>query len=539
MLQAHRAGRWALIMVVALLSVLVLAPIVSMFASSLAGEGMPSLSAYRRLLTSARQWGLLRNSLLTAGATSLAAIVTGLTLGFLLTRIKFPFRRFFIFFLIIPAVVPSYVFAMAWIQILGKRGLITVYMERLVGLREPILNLYGMPGTVLVLSLSYFPIVMLTTCAAFGSIDARHEEAGRLYVGWKRTLLGVTLKQVMPASFTGGVLVFVLSLANFGVPSLLGLHVYTLEIYSRFNAFYDVGGATASALPLVALSLLALLGYRLYIRGRSHVTLSGHVRRAAPIDPGAWRWVALGICFGVAGVSVALPLAVLLRQAGGPASYAAALQSAGNEIMNSLLTAALAATALVLFAFPTAYAVARWKTRATVGLDFLALVPFAIPGTILGVGLIRLWNRPGLMGMVYGSVAILVLAYAARFFSIAHRGLSLGIERIDNRLEEAAAVSGVSWFASLRKVVFPLLWPAVAAVWILTFILSLGELGASVLVSPPGFTTLPVRIFTLMHYGMNQVVAALAVMLLLCVLAPLAALSFIALKRFRVGHASH
>jgi len=379
MISSARTARWTLIIGVILFGVLVLAPVVWMFASSVSGDQGLSLQAYRQLLTSARQWGLLRNSLLMAGATSAAAIALGLPLAFLLIRTQLPLRRFFLPLLITPAVVPSYVFAMAWIHLLGKRGFITVYMERLVGLREPVLNLYGMPGTVLVLSLSYFPIVMLITCMALKAVDARHEEAGMLYVGWKRTLFGITLKQALPASLAGGVLVFVLSLANFGVPSLLGLHVYTVEIYSKFNAFYDVPGATASAFPLLMLCLLALLAYRLCLRRRSYVSLSTHARRAGLMALGAWRWIGFAVCCLIAVVAVILPVGILLRQAGGLSSYIKAFQSAGDEMANSLLTGALAATALTLLGFPVAYLVARSRSRASAAFDFLAFVPFAVP----------------------------------------------------------------------------------------------------------------------------------------------------------------
>lgn len=155
--------------------------------------------------------------------------------------------------------------------------------------------------------------------------------------------------------------------------------------------------------------------------------------------------------------------------------------------------------------------------RAAV-LMLVELLPFAVTGPLLSLGLIALWNRDGLPGLVYDSTIIVVLACGARYLFIAAGILAAGSQRVNPRLYEAARVHGVSWWRAMFGITLPLQAPFLVACWGLTFVLAVGELDATVLVCPPGKTTLAIRLFTLMHYGPDAYVAALSLMTALVIL---------------------
>src|SRR5262249_35117855 len=151
---------------------------------------------------------------------------------------------------------------------------------------------------------------------------------------------------------------------------------------------------------------------------------------------------------------------------------------------------------------------------------------FTLPGTVIGIGLIVLWNRP-FTGFLYASAGMVVLAYVAQYTALTSRIVQATLANVPPSGEEAAQMSGVPWLARVWYVAIPAALPGVAAAWAIAFIFCLRDLGASMLLYPPGHDTLPVRIFTLMANGAPSLVSALCVMLVACTLIPLAILGLL------------
>ena len=158
--------------------------------------------------------------------------------------------------------------------------------------------------------------------------------------------------------------------------------------------------------------------------------------------------------------------------------------------------------------------------------DLTFVVLFSVPSTIVGVGLISLWNRPGPLGTLYGTDAMLLLGYLARFLPVAALGLAAAVRQVPGSHEEAAATTGAGWTRTMMHIVVPQVFTALIAVWVVVFVLAFGELGASILVSPPGETTLPIRIYTLIANAPPSQVAALALLQAAVILAPLLVLAW-------------
>jgi len=510
-----------------------LVPIGYMLFVSVWNEGRLSLAAYTTVLREGRQWTLLATSLGIAAGTGLAAMLVGAPVGLALEYMRVPTRRILLFSFAVPLIVPPYISTVAWISLLGRHGAVTAFFDTMFGITSPVINVYSPTGVIFVLSLCYFPLVALTTGLAVHRIDRRIEEAAAIAVSRTRMMFGITVPLVLPGVLAGGALVFLLSLVNFGVPSLLQVNVYPVEIYARFNAFHDFRGATAVAAPLV-LAAAALLGGLTFSVRRKRFRLDG-MRRQVP-EPAATpaHRLAATACWVLVGVSAVLPLAALVHGSLPVSSYGLAWRTAQTEIGQSLAVAVLAATGLTLLGFALSYCGRRCGHISSTVMSVLTFVPFAISGPVLGIGMILLWNRPGFAGAVYGSVAIVVLAVVGRFIFFAEAGIGASLRHIHPNIEEAAAIAGVSWPRRLARIIAPVLCPSLIAAWAVCFVLALQELDVTVLVCPPGVTTLPVRLFTLMHYGPNRLVSALCVLMVGMVLLPAALATGIYLKARRL-----
>jgi iron(III) transport system permease protein len=197
-----------------------------------------------------------------------------------------------------------------------------------------------------------------------------------------------------------------------------------------------------------------------------------------------------------------------------------------------VLLAGVGATLVVGVAFVIGYAGARSPARTARIVDTLLVAAFGIPSTIVGVGLIALWNRPGPLGAIYGTEMMLVLGYVGRYLPVAALAMAAALRQVPISHEEAAAVSGAGWLRSTWRVVLPQVRLAMGATWILTFILAFGELGVSLLVAPPGESTLPIRVYTLIANAPSSQVAGLALLQAAVILVPVALLGTLSSSRW-------
>jgi iron(III) transport system permease protein len=479
-------------------------------------------AAYATLWLDPRQRGLLWNTALLGTGTALLATAIGAPLGLALARIALPRKALLRLALAAPVLLPPYIVALAWTYLGSSRGIVAALAGR------DLLSewTYSLPAAIIVLSVVLYPLAMLATEVAGRRVDGRLEEAALVVAPPGRVLCRITLPLVAPSVFAAALVIFVLAVSEFGVPGLLRVRVYTTEVFTAFAAQYDFSRAILVAVPLLLLCVVvaalaaAILGERLVSTRRGSGT------PPALLDAG--RKPAAIAAIVVVIVALGVPLVVLVREAMGAPSWSAVVGGSGDAIANSLLLATAGATAVVSLAVWLGYARARARGRLGQLADVLLLVVFAVPSTIVGVGLIGLWNRPGMLGTVYGTDAMFLLAYLARFVPVAALALAAGTRYVPVSHEEAAAVAGAGWLRTLSRIVLPQIRLGVAAAWVIAFILAFGELGVSVLVAPPGEATLPIRIYTIIANTPSSNVAVLALLQTTVILVPLAGLGALA-----------
>lgn len=503
-----------------LLALIGLSPVIAMVANTFHGDGGVSFRAYQTLWSADGQLATLMDrslvlSLLTAGL----ATTVGVPLGILLGKSNLPFRGTLTALFAVPLLIPPYVFAVAWFGVLGKTGWLG---ETLPPAAAGVVSsaFFGLFGCIFVLYAAFMPVVMLLTITYLKAVDPRWENAARLVSGWPRILLSITLPPIAPAIVFAAVLVFLLTLGEVGVPTFLRYPVYAAETLTQFAAFYDFRAATVSASPLLFVTLAILaLQYRLH----SRVLELGRGPSGAPgvqIELGKWRLPLFALVLGTALVTVALPLAVLIVQSSSLAVYLEAISRASGSILRSLAFAAIGATLLAVLGFFCGYLIEHRSVAFWRGVDWLALLLFTLPGTVIGIGLISLWNT-SLTNWVYATPAILILGYLAQYAILPMRMTSASLEMIPRSLEQAARLSGAGWFMTLRHIIAPLARRGLIAAWLVGYVFCLRDLGISMIVYPPGSDTLPVRIFTLMANGAPSLIAALCVILIVVTLLPL------------------
>jgi len=437
---------------------------------------------------------LAGKSLSLAALATIWAMTLALPLAWLVVRTDLPFRDLCRWLAVIPLAIPSYIGALTYIALLGPVGTVNTWLSTLTGTNQQWVNIYGYGGGVFILGLFTYPYIFILVCTALDSTNPAIEETARLLgEGPLGVFRRVTLPMLRPSILAGGLLAFLYALSDFGSLSLLRVHVFTTEIYHQLNTRFDHSAAALLSFVLVLITLAVLVGQRLLWGRRSFVTVTGTARVAPPMHLGRWRWPACALAGVILGLSVFLPIGVLLSQAGSVGQFAEVFREQWGFFKNSLWTAGLAATFAMVLGLLIAYTAVRAKGRASASLSGTVQIGYAIPGTVLGLSLILLYNT--YLPWFYGTVGVLVLAYLIRFLTQSMQGVEAALAGINPHLEEAARSLAVSPGAVLRRVLAPIVRPTLFAVWALVFISAMKELDATLLLRPAGFDTLPVRVY--------------------------------------------
>lgn len=501
------------IVVPTVLAVFVGWPIARLFGVALEGGPLTVIAT----LTGPLALNAIWNSLWTSAVVALLAVSVGTGMALVTERLAVPARRWLRVGVLLPVVVPPFVNAFGWARAYGPRGL----LDHLVGLSLP--GLYGPLGIVLVLSVAATPLAWLVVAGALASrVEPDLERAARASgAGPLTTLRTVTLPLLRPAIGSAAVVVFVFAVNAFGVPAVLGtpagFSTITTRIYQDLALSADPAAfvrATTMAATLVVLALVmvgstdALLARRSAIRTALPAGggISGQGGRAVALVMG------LAILLTTVVPLVALVLTALTRANGLPpvpanwtlANFGEALDGRFLEgLAHSLGLAVAAATTVLVLAALTA--TVRRRARL---VGAAVTVGFAVPGSALAVAVLLAYG-----GVLRNTLAIILVAYVAKFWALGHRQLAGSIDRLPPDQLRAARASGAGAMDTLRSIVIPALRPSIVAGWLVVFVFALHELTMSSLLYGPGSATLAVVVLNVQQLGDPTVSAALAVLL--------------------------
>ncbi|MEI8401038.1 MAG: iron ABC transporter permease [Alcaligenaceae bacterium] len=474
--------------------------------------------------------------------TTFFSMILGTLLALIIHRTDFRWPNAMTGLLGLSFYFPSFILGMAWIVIGSPGGLINDLVRELFD-AEANLDIYSVGGIVLVMVLHQVPFVYLTMRGPVLGMDPSYEEAARTSGASAFTMLRrVTLPMLSYALASSTLLCLVMSLEQFGIPVLLGVPgrvtVLATQIYllCRFPPT-AYGLAAAIGLTLAAITALAILLQRRLARGGQAVATTGKAGRITPIRLGAWRWPANIFCGGYILMGLILPTIILLYTSlikfftGNPLTaaytfrnYISIWESEGTQLatLNTLLVSGGGALVGVMLGAACSYFTVRLKPTGYRLLDMLVMLPFGVPGVVLGLGL--LWAYAYLPLPLYGTMTLIVLAYVTRFLPYATETAGARFVQLDRSLEEAAWTAGASRQTGVWRIVLPLSLPSLQSGYFLLFMAFFREISATILIFTASTSVLSVSIWSYFEqadWGMASALSILAMILMMGIMSTL------------------
>lgn len=452
-------------------------------------------------LLNVKAFYLLLKSIGLSALIAFLSTVLGVLLGFLLYKTTTKFSSFFKIVLLVPLIISPYILAVAWKDFFfiafDKTSFITSYI-----------------GVLFVLTTIFTPLAMLIIGSALTTINAQLEDAGRMITNTKSTFFNITLPLIKPALISSFTLIFIFSISEFSVPAFFGVDVFTTEIFTQFSAFYNHTLAILQATLLILICVLLLLSEKKYLADAPFFTIGNKGASHTFYNLKNSNCLSQLFLFGWLFISVIFPFLTLLTQSfkGGWANFTKAFTLLLPTFGNSIAMAFTGALLIVFIGFTVAYYTHRHtKSPLAKSFNWLMLIVFAIPSTVFGISLIKFYNQPAFT-FIYASYAIILIGYVGKYSFISTKLIGNAIKQIPNSLEEAAQMEGISFSVRLRKIILPLLLPALFVSFVVSFIFSLGELGTTIMVYPPGTEIMPIKVFTIMANAPQAITSSMTLL---------------------------
>ncbi|MEP2722952.1 iron ABC transporter permease [Roseibium sp.] len=509
------------------------------------GSFAAPFSMFFKTLADLDLFSLAGNTLLLGVGTVVCAGILAVPLAALRALFRVPGALIWDALLLIPFMLPPYIAALGWIMTLQPRG----YLEQLTDIHLAPL-LFSVTGIMLIMGLNTFSVIYFVLSRTFETIGARYSDVGRVFgAGQWRSFWRITLPLSMPGLAASLLLVFAMSIEEYGTPAALGrrigFEVLVTGIENRISEWpIDLPGSATLSLVLVSMALVAFMLQRWLLTRRDYRIVGGEPQAFDKKELGVWALpVSLLFAF-IAFLATGLPILAILATAlsrtisGGLApsnlglDHFKELLGAGSDglvaLGNSLVLGSTTALLAGLLGAITAYSVVKGRGRFRIVLDALSITPNSLPGVVVAVGIILAWNQPWLPITPYNTPFILLLAYICILLPQPVRYATASLHQLGDNLEAAARVCGSGPLKAFVRIIFPLILPSMVTAMILVFAVASRELVASLLVAPVGFQTIAVFIWQQFDQGSAGLGMAMAFCaVLITTLIPLALISLL------------
>lgn len=471
--------------------------------------GAFTLDYFRKFFQRKFYWITLVNSFKVTIVSTIIAVALGLPIAYLMRKIKIKGSAILEILIIISYLSPPFIGAYAWIQLLGRSGVVTKFINSAFNMKFD--GIYGFKGIVLVFALQSFPLVYMYVSGALKNLDNSLNEAAESlgYTNIQR-IFKIIIPLVMPTVLASALLVFMRVIADFGTPMLIGEGYKTMPVLIYGQYMSEVGGddgfAAALCVIMIAVTIFLFLVQRLISR---HYTYS--MTALKPMMQGdakgvkgilAHIFVYLSVFFAI------LPQIVVIytsfkKNRGGQVfikgfsldSYRATLLAKDNSIItNTYKLGIMAIFIIVILGILISYLTARKKNIFTSALDTITMFPFIIPGSVLGISYLFAFSMPPIL--LSGTTLIMVASFAIRRMPYTIRSSTAIIGQISPSIEEAAISLGQTEMGAFTRVVLPMMMPGVIAGAIMSWITVISELSSSIILYTTETQTLTVSIYT-------------------------------------------
>ncbi|MEK0168690.1 iron ABC transporter permease [Pseudescherichia vulneris] len=508
---------------VALLAILVALPLLfiilqAIFPQFSAGSLSGALTGIAPQFQDPQLPAMLGGTLWIAAGVALLSALIGLPLGVMRGLFNLPVPRLWDLIFLIPFLTPPYIAALSWMLVLQTNG----YLDQLTGIDLNNL-LFSRSGIVLVMTLNIFPVVYFAVSRSLLASGQRLALVARVHgaTAW-RAFWHITLPMVAPALAAGMLLAFILAIEEYGVPAALGTRsgvvMMTVGIEKKLADWpIDLPGASLLSMVLIVIALTGWWLQRRLVGDKEVTSVTGKPTEnmgatlGIAVVPVVTVMALTGfLAVGLPGLSMAVT-GVMSTLSGGlawnnvtPQHYLALFSQQGDALsaLGTSLSLALGASLITgLLGLLISWLVVVRQIKGRSVLDALSLLPAALPGIVVGVGLILLWNRTFWPVSPYNTWAILLLSYCCLLMPWPVRYITSALRQLGGNLEPAARVHGASALQALRFIVMPLVFPAMLAAMLMVFAIASRELVTSLLLSPAGTQTVAVFIWRQFEQG--------------------------------------
>ena len=533
--QSFGMAQVILFLAIAILVIVVAFPVLLILFNAFWVDGSFNFSSALDILKEPETYQALLNSLIIASCTTVGSTIVGTFFAWLVTRTDLPHKTFMKGMFLVPFMLPSFIGALAWKMLLSPNaGFINQFFIDHFGFSGPIFNIYTYYGISGVEIMYLFPFVFIQVCGALERMDPTLEESARISGAGLFTITRkITIPLVLPSILSGALLIMLYSMAHFGTVAVLGIEngIYNIPtlIYERIHqsggSFDAIRTGTVLATVLVVTAAFIIWLQRRILGSGHYQIIGGKSFRPMELKLRGLRYPLLIFCLAYIAFTILLPTAVIflvgsLKTYG--LSFALSNLSLDNykfilfdykvtrdAIFNSVTLGFTAAVITMFAGVMISYVIVKMKVRGKGILEFLGMLPFSVPGSVIALGVILAWS--GQFGInLYNTVWIILVAYIARYMAFSLKANSAALEQVHDSLVEASRACGATMWQSLRDVVLPLVRPGMFAAFFLIFLPSLRELTVSIMLYAPTTRTIGVAIYTLNEDGETVMSAALA-----------------------------
>ena len=524
-----------LFLAIAILVVFVAWPVLLILFNAFFVDGSFNSTDFYNVLTEPETFQALTNSLLIASMTTIGSTIVGTFFAWLVTRTDLPFKTFMKSLFLVPFMLPSFIGALAWKMLLSPNsGYINVFLMDLFHLEEPVFNVYSYLGISCIEVMYLFPFVFIQVCGALERMDPTLEESARISGAGLFTITRkITIPLVLPSIMSGALLIMLYSMAHFGTVAVLGIEqgIYNIptliyeKIHQSAGSFESIRTGTVLATVLVVSAAIIIWAQQKILSRGHYQIIGGKSFRPMELKLRGLRWPLLIFCLAYIGFTIVLPT-VIIFMVGGVKTYGLPLtwenisldnykyilfeyEVTKDAIFNSL-SLGLAAAFITMFAgVMISYVIVKMKVKGKGILEFLGMLPFSVPGSVIALGVILAWS--GQFGInLYNTVWIILVSYIARYMAFSLKANSAALEQVHDSLMEASRSCGASMWQSLKDIVIPLVRPGMISAFFLIFLPALRELTVSIMLYAPTTRTIGVAIYTLNEDGETVMSTALA-----------------------------
>lgn len=547
---------------------LVAVPLVLLLVASFKPTGLPldpgwSLEHFKTVYGDPGFYALVYNTTIFALGCTICALAVGGVLAWLVERTDLPFKGAARVMIVLPMVLPPFLLAMGWALLASPRnGWFNELIKSALGLDQGLLNIYSLGGMVFVETLALVPSVYLILASAFRNMDPALEEAAMTSgARWPQMISRIFVPMLSPALMAAGAYLLIVGFLVFDVPGTLGMPVGLFVVSSRivYLATDQSGGTSAygqiAAIGVTFLLLLLALTWsyrRMTAQASRFVTVTGKGFRPRELKLGALKPLAIVLVMLYFLLAVLAPLGILLWTSLMPylapvswemvpqlslAQHKALFSNAriGQAAWNSVWVSVLSATIVTALALLVAWAVLRSKQPGRSMIDTLSFMPLAIPGTMIGMALIYVYLTLSAVP-IYGTAWILVIAYVTVYLSFTSRTASATMIQLHPELEEAARTCGATPAYAVRRVVLPLMLPALIGAWIWVVAHVMRELSTALLLQGDDNATVAVQLWSYWAGGEPNKAAAMGVWLVLAMTVVTVTWQWLARRKPAIAH---